>query len=283
MSNPALKFLFLAPLCLSACSEGNVEAPTALNLTPLWVSEGFESPESVLLGRDETFLYVSNVNGEGADKDGNGYISKIGMDGVLLEKSWAVGLNGPKGMAMWDQYLYVSDIDQLVKIDLTDGAIIETFPIAGAGFLNDVLHVPGLGVLASDSATQSIFHFDGTEVSKWLEDESFSGINGLLLEDNALLVTTMDEGHLLSVNLNDKTIDQLASGMSNADGISALSGGNYLVSSWPGQLHHVSGGDVTTLLDTQTEPVYMNDFILHDGTLYVPNWQPGTVRAYSVK
>jgi ribosomal protein L44E len=36
------------------------------------------NPESAALSADRTFLYVTNVNGEGAAKDGNGFVARVG-------------------------------------------------------------------------------------------------------------------------------------------------------------------------------------------------------------
>ena len=68
-------------------------------------------------------IYVSNVNGEANAADGNGYISKLSVQGEVQEKEWVTGLNAPKGLALHDGNLYVSDIDELVVIDTASGEI----------------------------------------------------------------------------------------------------------------------------------------------------------------
>ena len=49
-----------------------------------WSAEGFKAPESALLDEARGVLYVSNVNGNPTDKDGNGYISKLSPDGTVI-------------------------------------------------------------------------------------------------------------------------------------------------------------------------------------------------------
>lgn len=269
-----LRLLFILAL-------GTSVATANPNLEETWVLTGFDSPESVIQSDSDNSLFVSNVNGEGNAKDGNGYISLISREGKVLNKNWVTGLNAPKGMAIKSGKLYVSDIDELVVIDIETQRIDQRVSIEGAKFLNDVAAIDD-GILVSDSATQQIFIFQNGEAQSWLKDERLDGVNGLLANKQAVLVSTMSEGELLEVSLKDKSIRRIAANMKNADGIGKLTSGDYIVSSWPGQLYFVStSGDVAELLNTEDKEILMNDLFLSDNLLVVPNWKPGTVRAYN--
>lgn len=271
-------------LALSACAQApqTISGPPSLELS--WSTPSFENPESVLLSADKSFLYVSNVNGEGAEHDANGYISKLALDGTILDAKWVEGLDAPKGLALQDGKLYVSDINRLVEIDAQTGEILKSVPAEGAAFLNDVAAVTNLGILISDSGTQSLYLYDGDTMSIWLQDEKLRGINGLHVDGNNLLVATMSAGELLSLNIKSKTIEVIAGGMENADGIKTLEDGSYFLSSWPGQLYHISkSGETTLLQDTREQKIFMNDFELAGNTVYMPSWEPGTVRAIELK
>jgi len=258
-----------------ACS-----AEPAVTLEKEWVLSGFDSPECVMESDDGSFLYVSNVNGDGSDVDGNGYIARISLDGKLLENDWVTGLNAPKGMALADGILFVSDIDHLVKIDVSTQEILERIPVEGAVFLNDVAVIDG-GVLVSDSANARIYHYADGEVTVWLENDQLSGVNGLTPQNDRLLLTTMEAGELIAVDFNSKEMSVIADGMKNADGIKQYKDGSYIVSSWPGKLYRVTAdGEKAVLLDTEENTILLNDFTLVGNTLVVPNWRPGTVRAF---
>src|SRR5688572_22605966 len=96
------------------------------SLTVAWITHRFANPESVLPSADGTFFYVSNVAGEGGAKDGNGFISRLAIDGTLLEREWSKDdLDAPKGLALADGRLYVSDVTQLVVLDAASGEVIE--------------------------------------------------------------------------------------------------------------------------------------------------------------
>lgn len=253
-----------------------------VSLVPNWVLTDLESPESVIPGEDNTFLFVSNVNGMATVKDGNGYISKVSLQGKLLDRHWFTGLNAPKGLAINGSTLYVSDIDHLVLINTETGKLISKIEIPDAVFLNDVT-VNGSGVLISDSANARIYSFDNDKVSIWLEDSRLKGVNGLLTQDSRLLVTTMDAGELLSIDWKNKEISAISAGMENADGLAQLSDNSFIVSAWTGTLYHISKqGKIKVLLDTQEENINQNDFYLLGNTIFVANWQPGSLSAYSV-
>lgn len=255
----------------------------APQLKQQWVLSGLENPESVILSPDGSYLLVSNVNGGGSDKDGNGYIATVSLAGELLEKHWVTGLNGPKGMGQKDGNLFVADIDQVVVIDIAEAEIIHRVKVSGAGFLNDVAIDTDNTVLVSDSANARIYSISTNyQASTWMENERFGGINGLHPRSDDILITTMSDGELLRLQRADKTLSVLANGMSNADGIAQIQQG-YLISSWPGQLHYVGlDGTTDVILDTTEKTHYMNDIFLHGDLLLIPNWEPGSLTAYTV-
>src|SRR5688572_31240453 len=112
---------------------------SAQTLTPKWKTEAtLLVPESVLLDSKNNVLYVACIDGKPEDKDGNGYVAQVGLDGKIKNLKWATGMNAPKGMGLHNGKLYVADIDRVVVIDVATGKIASTVPIEGAKFLNDV-------------------------------------------------------------------------------------------------------------------------------------------------
>jgi len=264
------------------------------SLRQYWQLDGFDAPESVIEAGNE-ILYVSNVGGDGSAQDNNGVISKIGMNGTMIDRNWVTAtetrvLNGPKGMALipndlGTETLVVADIDHIVLIDVDSAEIVKRIPADGAGFLNDVARGQGQTALISDSANARIYMVENDVVTIWLEDERLGGVNGLHNDGDRLLVTTMSGGELLSIDWETKAITGIASGMENADGIGIRPDGSYIISSWPGQLWHVREGEAPTLIqDTSGDtPILMNDILLSGYRLVTPNWMPGTVRGYGVE
>ncbi|MEH6412236.1 MAG: hypothetical protein V7741_17050, partial [Hyphomonas sp.] len=227
----ALPTFILAAACASAPAE-TLAVPT---LDPLWVVEGFQGPEGAAMAADGSY-YISNVFGDSGAKDGNGYISKLSTGGVIVERYWSAKLDAPKGMAILDGTLYVTDIDRVVMIDAETGSRKGQIPIEGALFLNDATVWNGQ-VFVSDSGSARIHVLDGETASVWMEDEVLTGVNGLLGDADRMLVSTMTAGDLLSVDA-DRNVTRIATGMEDGDGIGLVPGGGYLVSSWPGQIHY---------------------------------------------
>ncbi len=273
--------IFACVALLAGCAT-----PHALripSLTPLWSTSGFANPESVLTSERGDFLYVSNVNGEGGARDGNGFISKVSLDGGILEREWVKGLDAPKGLALVKDRLYVADVTALVEIDTRSGDVIARHDATGAGFLNDVAVAPDRTILVSDSAKARIYEWRDGRMETWLEHDQLRSINGLLPETRRLVVTTM-QGKLLAVDWNTRQITSLAEGLGNADGVVALGDEAYLVGEWPGRLFHVTrAGTTSVLLDSRESKRYLNDFILVGARLIVPNWEPSSVSAYRLE
>lgn len=260
-------------ICLAAHTPG---------FDPLWRSEGFDNPESVIADGRGGFI-VSNVNGGGAEANGEGYLARLDASGAVIgAQRWAEGLNAPKGLAMAGGRLFVTDIDHLVAIDPEDGRILQRYPVEGARFLNDAAAYDGQ-VFVSDSGTGRIHVLDGDTVSLWLEDAALAGINGLWPEAGRLLVTTMERGEILAIDWESRAIEVLAGGLPDADGIARTSNGGYVISQWPGDVWYWhEGEEPQRIFERRDPPVLMNDLTVVEDRVIIPHWSPGAVSAWQI-
>ena len=210
-----LAILPVAGFAVAGCGENAPAGPPAL-----WQTKGFETPESALPDTAARVIYVSNIDGSPTDRDGNGYISKVGFDGNVIDLKWATGMDAPKGLALAQGRLYASDIDKLVEIDPATGKITSKYEAPGAGFLNDVAADAAGNVYVSDMATSTICRLSGGKFESWLKSDALNHPNGLLVEGDKLVVaswgpmtdTTSIEGRLLEVSLADKSVKPIGSG-----------------------------------------------------------------------
>ena len=214
-------------------------------LSPVWSSPAeLKTPESVIYDPITKHLYVSNVNGNPLDADGNGFISQLSVKGEIEKLHWLDGLNAPKGLALSGNHLYVSYIDELVVIDIAEQRIIKRYPAENAQFLNDVAIDKQGHVYVSDMMTNRIYRLSGDDFNVWMDDPALESPNGLLVEHNNLIVAswgnmtkgfeTETPGHLKIIDLITQQMKSLGdqSPVGNLDGIEADGQGNYLVTDW---------------------------------------------------
>jgi len=276
-----------------------VIAPTLLAITLtamqpvepvlLWETDGFLNPESVIYDAAENVLYVSNVNGPPAEKDGNGFLSRVSTDGRVIAPRWVSGLNGPKGLGIRSGKLYVADIDTLVEIDIASASITARYPAASAKFLNDVTVAQDGSVYVSDSAGNRIYRLKDAKLEVWLESENLAGLNGLLAEPGRLLVAAGGDekagrpGRLLAVSLQDKSVSTLSSDVTLGflDGLEADGDGGYYLTNWvAGSLLRVDANGSVELLLQLTRGTADLDFDAGSATFYLPRMLDGKVAAY---
>jgi hypothetical protein len=240
--------------------------------------------ESVIYDKDHDVLYVSNINGAPDGKDGNGFISKVSLDGKVTEAQWVKGMDAPKGLGIANGKLYVADIDRVHEIDIASGKITKTHKVKGAKFLNDVTTDASGKVYISDTGANNILIIENGKLSTWL-DKQLNGPNGLLAEDNRMLLAQFAGEDLNTIDLASKQVSQLTDSVNTADGIEALGDGAYLVSSWMGMVTHVSSDwKKTVVLDTRKDSVNAADieYIQEKNLLLVPAFFKNKVMAYEV-
>ena len=232
-----LSISFFAGIALTSTLSLAVETST---LPVAWsVTEGIEAPESAYLDPDSGLLFLSLIGeGGGKEKDGDGWISKMTVDGKMLSHKWVTGLDSPKGLRSHDGVLWVSDIDRVVSIEIKTGKVLATIPVPGATFLNDVAIGPDGTVYVSDTLGNRVFVIKDDKPSLFLEGSELEHPNGVFVEDGKLLLaawggpiaedySTKTPGRLLSVDLATKKVTPITpKPLGNLDGLEAVSRGD---------------------------------------------------------
>ena len=135
-----------------------------------WVVDGLNEPESVIFDKNSDTIYISNINGDPLKLDKNGYISKISVDGQILEKKWIKGLDAPKGMTIFNDHLFVADINKIWKIN-TLNKKKQFFLVNGAGFLNDLVVDKKGRIYASDMFKNRIYQLKNENITIWKQSK----------------------------------------------------------------------------------------------------------------
>ncbi len=250
----------------------------------IWETEAvFKVPESVIYDPVNDIIYVSNINGDPTEEDSNGFISRLGIDGKIVELQWVTGLNAPKGMGINRDTLFVSDVNRVVKIDTRLEEIIGVFDAEGASFLNDITIDDRGRVFISDSDQGALYLLEGDEISVFLPKGTFNRCNGIFWSDNELYVGT--KGMIKSVNPENKRTRNVMEVDGGIDGLEIWKGQFFVFSDWLGkvQLGGLSG-DAFTLFDTT--PISVNaadiEVIGKSDLLLVPTFFDNRVMAYQI-
>jgi hypothetical protein len=107
--------------------------------------QGLAEPESFIVDRRTGDYFISNINGDPAARDGNGFITKLDGTGHVMALKFIDGskgapLHAPKGLAIVGDFLFVTDIDHVKGYDKATGRLqfdLDLTPL-GATFLNDL-------------------------------------------------------------------------------------------------------------------------------------------------
>ncbi len=202
--------------------------------------EGFSSPESTIVNKND--LYVSNVGKELKPtlKDGDGFISKLDVNGKIKELHFIDGLDAPKGMGIVGNTLFVADINTLRGFDLSSKKEIFNVVFEGVNFLNDITVKDSNTLFIGASDTSAIYEVNISNKSyKKLMD--FTVTNGLFYEDGILYAAQLGssiqnmfdgKGKLYKIDLKDNNkLTQLGTFEGVLDGVTKV-GNKVYVSDW---------------------------------------------------
>ena len=282
-----------------------------IKINKLWETPNeLKNPESVAYAPKQNVLFVSNVDGKPDQKDQKGFISKVSpSNGSIIELNWITGLNAPKGIAISNNNnnnskLYISDITDLVEVDIADGKIIKRFNAPGSAFLNDVASDNQGNIYVSDTITNTIYKLDtnskdnNTSLQTWLQSPQLNGPNGLHVDNNKnkLIVASLGDmskpgAGIKVVDLKNKTISSLGkegttSPFGGLDGIeSDVTETHYYVTDNPAGKVYTVNADETgygTLIDLHTQGAADLGFITSQSTIIIPLMQDNKLVAYKL-
>lgn len=212
------------------------------------VATGFTFPESVAYDANAKVFYVSEFGSELKPtlKDGAGRISKVALDGTILEQGFlpAAGqtLNKPKGVWVAGDRLWTTDIDSVWVFDTKtrEGRKVD---LPGIKFANDPT-VVGNTLYVSDNRGDQLYSVEPADFLKSAGDPKVTLVwSGKSINPNG--VAPAADGSLLMVGFAGKDtprgihvmtpggeIKALSEGIGRLDGIYEMSDGTLLITDW---------------------------------------------------
>ena len=255
-----------------------VKTPT---LTMLWeTADSLPTNESVLFDESTGTIYVSNIGGQDPQaKDGKGSIAIIDKAGKILNAAWVKGLNSPKGMGIANGKLFVTDVDQLVEIDIATAKVVKKHKVEGAQFLNDLATHAGK-VYFTDMNTGKVHLFDAGAVTTISEGNET--INGIAVAADGTIYG-LDASGLKKWNA-DGTTTIVNANITGGDGLVILGDGNFIASRWQGEIWFANDSTQTLMLDTKAAESNTADigYIPSEKIVLVPTFFKNKVAAYKL-
>ena len=218
---------------------------TTKALTADFVSETLELThcESAVFNPKNDRIYASLI---GNSEDGDGSVALLSMAGEVLNAEFVTGLNDPKGIAITNGRLYVTDVTVLVEADLDTGEILKRHTTDGTQFLNDVAVAPNGALYVSDTFGSVIYElFADGYFSQWLADAQLDNPNGVLVQGTTMYVASWggsEEGGAVSkIDMTTKTITSVTEKIGRLDGIRPYDEDHLVISDWrSGKVHLVN-------------------------------------------
>jgi hypothetical protein len=263
----------MKPVRLTICALLLVTTTWAQSFDLVWQTDQvMKTPESVLFDTSRNQIYVSNINGNPTDKDNNGFISILNRDGSIKMLEWVTGMDAPKGMALVDSLLYVTDIDRIHIINLNKSEISKTVPVEGASFLNDMAVISPTEIIISDMLENHLLIYNGSTVSVWLEDELLVSPNGLAYYNGLLYVGT--KNNLLELDPNTSDLKIAISGIGPIDGLIPVSSSKFVLSDWTGRILLAEPDAKIVLQNTVDKNIQAADlgYIREDRIVLIPTF-----------
>lgn len=268
-----------------------IYSASAVEIEKVWESQAvLKVPESVILDTKRDLLYAANINGKPLDKDSNGFISILDLNGNIKTLKFAEGFNAPKGMAIHQNQLFVSDIDKLRVVKLKNGKILNYYKINGAKFLNDVVVTNKGTIFVSDYSEENkaVYKIENHKVEKWLDAEALQNQrpNGLWIQDNTLVIGTKN-GTIFKVDMDSKKSETFTKniGINGIDGILPFDENSYITSDWAGRVFISNKEKSEKIIDGSADKVNAADIWYDQKSkkLYIPTFFDNRILCYKIK
>lgn len=282
------KIIYIASLLvLLSCTGTKTEQqkPMEVTATLKWKTDTIlKVPESVLYNVADKFIYVSNINGKPDSSDGNGFITRMTLDGKIEQLEWVKGLDAPKGMGVYEGKMYVTDIHKLVIIDMATATIEKSIIIDSSEFLNDVTTDAKGNVYFTDSGAKKIHLYKDGQVSLWSSDPLLLKPNGLFALENSLRIIDMESGLFYDADYSTKKLTGVAKDIPGGDGVMQISKNEYIISCWQGEVYYVNDSTTQKILDTKKAKLNAADswYVDAENLLIVPTFFGNSVMAYTI-
>ena len=223
---------------------------------------GFVGPENLVLDSTANVLLVANMNGDPMQKDSNGFISRVDLNGHVVDLKWIDGsrpqtrLDAPKGLAIHGDTLFVDDIDQVRLFDRNTGAALGTIAVTGSKMLNDLTFDAAGTLYTTDTQGSTIYKRAGNGMMAVAQGSDLQQPDGIEPNGSDILVAPLGGNEVYRVTPGGLRGVWVTLATGKLDGLQSLGDGSFLVTSWQGKkVYHIGpNGAVSDVADDIESP-----------------------------
>ncbi len=177
-----LTFVFLTCFLISCSTQQeqrkSADFKTVLDTSSILFSvTNLNEPEAVRFDPDQNVFFISNFNGGGNDRDGNGFITKVDAEGNVIDTTFMTGteefpLHAPRGMFNQGNSLFAADVDGVHEFNIKTGEQISFFDFKEfePGFLNDISSDGNGTLFVTDTGKPIVYSIKDGTVEVFLDE-----------------------------------------------------------------------------------------------------------------
>lgn len=284
-------YLFFILLPVFAFSQ----AATAPKFELIKKEGGFKHPESVCVVSPEA-VFIADIGKEmkPSEADSDGVLYKCTIDKISEHKKFNKNfkLNAPKGICADNKYLYITDIDRIVIVNIETGEKEDEISFQKKGvFLNDItmLEENTLLVTATNHHEMYAVIIASKEIFN-LSNKDVEGANGIFLGDGKVYVCgfadkKMAKGSIYEYDLETNKISTVLPALGHLDGLKMYNG-KLIISDWGGDYNHGKIWEVdpitkeSKILTDNKDLKSPSDFDIYKNILLVPCIDTGEIMVF---
>lgn len=256
---------------------------------------GFKHPESVCVVSPEA-VFVADIGKEmkPSEADSDGVLYKCTLEKIADRKKFnkTFKLNAPKGICADAKYLYVTDIDRIVIVNIETGLKEDEISFQKKGvFLNDItmLEENTLLVTATNHHEMYAVIIASKEIFN-LSNKDVEGANGIFKGDGKVYVCgfadkKLAKGSVYEYDLETNKISTILPSLGHLDGLKMYKD-KLIISDWGGDYNHGKIWEVdpvtkaSKILSDNKELKSPSDFDIYQNTLLVPCIDTGEIMVF---
>jgi hypothetical protein len=256
---------------------------------------GFKHPECVCVVSEEA-VFIADIGKEmkPSEADSDGVLYKCAIKNISEKKKFnkTFKLNAPKGIVADKNFLYITDIDRIVVVNIATGEKADEISFAGKGaFLNDITMLEENTLLVTATNHHELYAviIQSKEIFN-LSNKDMEGANGIYLGKGKVFVCgfadkKLGKGGVYEYNLETNKISVVLQQLGHLDGLKMYKD-KLIISDWGGDYNHGKIWEVDPetkkyiLLSDNKDLKSPSDFDIYGNTLLVPCIDTGEILVF---